>query len=122
MAIPESQLETWSHQGAVAGSCDTYNEIKKVLEASTVPYAPKDYKVFLQGSYGNDTNVYKESDVDVVIQLNQTFKSDTSELPSDQVAAWDKAYDSSSYGHSDFRKDVLKVRVRPGNTMVDGFG
>jgi hypothetical protein len=109
MAIPESQLETWSHQGAVAGSCDTYNEIKKVLEASTVPYAMKDYKVFLQGSYGNDTNVYKESDVDVVIQLNQTFKSDTSELPSDQVTAWDKAYSNSSYGYYNFRNDVLKV-------------
>jgi hypothetical protein len=109
MAIPESQLETWSHQGAVAGSCDTYNEIKKVLEGSTVPYAMKDYKVFLQGSYGNDTNVYKESDVDVVIQLNQTFKSDTSELSSDQVIAWDKAYSNSSYGYHDFRKDVRKV-------------
>jgi hypothetical protein len=109
MAIPESQLETWSHQGAVAGSCDTYNEIKKVLEASTVPYRQKDYKVFLQGSYGNDTNVYKESDVDIVIQLNETFRSDTSALPSDQVAAWDKAYSYSSYGYYDFRKDVLKV-------------
>jgi hypothetical protein len=109
MAIPEFQLESWSHQGAVAGSRDTYNEIKKVLEASTGPYAPKDYKVFLQGSYGNDTNVYKESDVDVVIQLNQTFKSDTSKLPSDQVAAWDRAYSNSSYGYYDLRNDVLKV-------------
>lgn len=109
MAIPESQLETWSHQGAVAGSCDTYNEIKKVLEASTVPYAQKDYKVFLQGSYGNDTNIYKESDVDIVIQLNQAFKSDISKLPSEQAVAWDKAYSQSDYGYYDFRKDVLKI-------------
>jgi hypothetical protein len=109
MAIPEIQLETWSHQGAVTGSCDTYNEVKKVLEASTVPYALQDYKVFLQGSYGNDTNVYKESDVDIVIQLNQTFKSDLSALPPDQIAAWDKAYSNSSYGYYDFRKEILQV-------------
>ena len=69
----------------------------------------KDYKVFLQGSYGNDTNVHKESDVDVVIQLNGTFQSDTTRLPSDQVTAWDKAYSNSSYGYYEFRKDVLKV-------------
>ncbi|MGA3070905.1 MAG: nucleotidyltransferase [Terracidiphilus sp.] len=121
MAIPESQLETWSHQGAVAGSCDTYNEVKKVLEASTVPYAMKDYKVFLQGSYGNDTNVYKESDVDVVIQLNQTFNSDTSALPPDQFVAWDKAYSSSGYNYYDFRKDVLKILTdRYGSDVKEG--
>ncbi len=121
MAIPESQLDTWSHQGAVAGSRDTYSEIKKVLEASTVPYAQKDYKVFLQGSYGNDTNVYKESDVDIVIQLNQTFKSDTSKLPLDQVAAWDKVYSNSSYGYYDFRKDVLTVLTdKYGNAVQVG--
>ena len=70
MAIPLSQLETWSHQGAIQGSSSTYNTIKKALESSTNPYAGKSYDVFLQGSYCNDTNIYAESDVDIVIRLN----------------------------------------------------
>ena len=55
MAIPESHLETWSHQGSVSQSSATYNTIKNVLEAVDTPYAGKTYCVFLQGSYGNDT-------------------------------------------------------------------
>jgi hypothetical protein len=31
MPIPEAQLETWSHQGAMAGSRDTYATVKAVL-------------------------------------------------------------------------------------------
>ena len=73
MAIPESQLETWSHQGSVTQSSNTYNTIKSVLEASTTPYADKNFEVFLQGSYGNDTNIYAESDVDIVIRLDDCF-------------------------------------------------
>jgi tRNA nucleotidyltransferase (CCA-adding enzyme) len=74
MAIPEAQLQTWSHQGAIAGSSSTYATVKNVLEAATTPYAAKRYKVFLQGSYGNDTNIYSESDVDIVIRLDTPFR------------------------------------------------
>ena len=35
-----------------------------------MPYADKNLKVFLQGSYGNDMNIYAESDVDIVIRLD----------------------------------------------------
>ena len=69
MAIPETQLETWSHQGSVAQSSSTYATIKNTLEEAGTAYNDKNYKVFLQGSYGNDTNIYSESDVDVVIRL-----------------------------------------------------
>jgi hypothetical protein len=67
LAIPESQLETWSHQGAIVGSRTTYATIKNLLESAATPYAGKLFKVFLQGSYGNDTNIFTESDVDIVI-------------------------------------------------------
>jgi len=39
MAIPESQLDTWSHQGSVTQSSTTYNTIKNVLDAVGSPYA-----------------------------------------------------------------------------------
>src|SRR5690606_21856487 len=109
MAIPESQLDTWSHQGSVTQSGSTYNTIKSVLEASTTPYASKNFSVFLQGSYGNDTNIYAESDVDIVIRLDDCFQSDLSELTEEEKAAYRSAFPDATYTHVDFKRDVLST-------------
>lgn len=109
MAIPESQLDTWSRQGSVTQSAATYNTIKNVLEDSTAPYAGKSYSVFLQGSYGNDTNIHAESDVDIVIKLDDCWQSDLSALAQEQKDKYDKAFVSATYTHVDFKRDVLKV-------------
>lgn len=109
MPIPESQLETWSHQGSVAQSSSTYNSIKYVLEDTTTPYADKNFKVFLQGSYGNDTNIYAESDVDIVIRLDDCFFSDTDWLSEEEKTAHKHAFKSAAYTHVDFKRDVLSV-------------
>ncbi len=109
MPIPESQLETWSHQGSITQSSNTYNTIKSVLEASTTPYAGKNFKVFLQGSYGNDTNIYAESDVDIVIRLDDCFHSDLESLSDDEKSAYKQAFSDATYTHTDFKRDVLSV-------------
>lgn len=109
MPIPESQLETWSHQGSITQSSNTYNAIKSVLEASTTPYAGRNFKVFLQGSYGNDTNIYAESDVDIVIRLDDCFLSDLESLSDDEKSAYQKAFSDATYTHTDFKRDVLSV-------------
>lgn len=109
MPIPESQLETWSHQGSIAQSSSTYNSIKNVLESGTTPYAGKNFKVFLQGSYGNDTNIYAESDVDIVIQLDDCFHRDLDSLSADEKAAHKRAFNDATYTHADFKRDVLSV-------------
>jgi hypothetical protein len=109
MAIPESQFQTWSHQGSVTQSSDTYHTIKNVLEASSTPYAGKNFEVFLQGSYGNDTNIYAESDVDIVIRLDECFHSDLSELSDVEKDAYQKAFSSATYTLSMFKQDVLSV-------------
>jgi len=109
MPIPESQLETWSHQGSITQSSNTYNAIKGVLEASITPYADKNFKVFLQGSYGNSTNIYAESDVDVVIRLDDCFQSDLSELTEEEKAAYKSAYSDATYAYSNFKIDVFSV-------------
>ena len=109
MPIPESQLETWSHQGSITQSSNTYNAIKNVLEASTTPYAGKNFKVFLQGSYGNDTNIYAESDVDIVIRLDDSFHRDLESLSDDEKSAYKQAFRDATYTHADFKRDVLSV-------------
>jgi hypothetical protein len=109
MAIPESQLETWSHQGSITNSSDTYNSIKDALIASSAPYAGKNYAAFLQGSYGNDTNIYSESDVDIVIRLDDCWQSDLSALSDVQKASYNSAFPNAIYTCSDFKRDVLSV-------------
>jgi len=109
MGIPEAQLDTWSHQGAIAGSSSTYATLKSALESATVPYSGKTYKVFLQGSYGNDTNIWAESDVDIIIRLDSCFHSDLSELNSTEKVAWKAAYPDATYNQVEFRRDVVKV-------------
>lgn len=125
MAIPESQLETWSHQGSVTQSAQTYDAIQKVLNDSSSPYFPRDFSVFLQGSYGNSTNVYRDSDVDIVIRLNQTFYSDLSNLEVAAKAGFDAAYPDAPYGFDEFKTDVLSwltskfgSAVQPGKKAI----
>jgi hypothetical protein len=109
MAIPNSQLETWSHQGSIKQSSDTYKNVKNVLESSNAPYSNKSYDVFLQGSYGNDTNIYAESDVDIVIRLNDCMQSDLTKLPQDQKDAYHNTYPNAVYTHSDFKSDIIDI-------------
>jgi len=125
MAIPESQLETWSHQGSITQSSATYNTIKNALESTGSGYAGKDYTVFLQGSYGNDTNIYSESDVDIVIRLNSCFFHGIESLPDDQKAAFKKAHSDATYGYFEFKKEVLALlndtygdSIKPGDKAI----
>jgi len=112
MAIPEAQLEIWSHQGSIAQSSTTYNAIRNALVAAGTPYAGRAFEVFLQGSYGNDTNIYAESDVDIVIRLDDTFHSDLQELTAEEQNAQQSAFEDATYTYTDFKRDVLSVLTR----------
>lgn len=108
MAIPESQLETWASQGSIKQSSETYGIIKNGLEANGTPYADKRYKVFLQGSYGNDTNVFRDSDVDVVMRMDAAHYRDTSRMTPPEVAAYNQAYPGGGFTLPDFKERVVQ--------------
>ena len=125
MAIPNLQLETWSHLGSVTQSAQTYEVIQQVLNDNTSPYYSKDFSIFLQGSYGNETNVYRDSDVDIVIRLNQTYYSDTNSLKPDAKTNRDKAFILATYQYADFKADVIGwlqkqfgADVKPGKKAI----
>jgi hypothetical protein len=122
MTIPLAQLETWSGQGAVTTSKATYATVKAALEDANANYTDRDFKVFLQGSYGNDTNIYAESDVDVVIRYDGTFYHDIKERPADEQAAFHAAYpNSGTYPYSDFKEHVRQaLRAKFGNSVKPG--
>lgn len=65
--------------------------------------------MFLQGSYGNDTNIYAESDVDIVIRLDECFHNDLEALSDDEKSAHSQAYSKATYTSTDFKRDVLSV-------------
>jgi hypothetical protein len=121
MSIPESQLETWSHQGSITQSSSTYATIKSALESGEAAYAAKTYDVYLQGSYGNDTNVWSDSDVDVVIQLNSAYYYDDNDLPDTIRNTFRQGLGTTSYAYLEFRRDVLaRLRSTFGKAVNDG--
>ena len=115
MAIPESQLDTWSHQGSVTQSSKTYGTVRRALLAGGTAYENKETKVFLQGSYGNATNIYAESDVDIVIVLRNCWQSDLTNLSEREKRTYREVYPDASYTYADFKSDVM-------NALMDRFG
>ena len=105
MSIPESQLEAWSNQGAQASSQNTYNSIKMALARHIWPTG-MNYEVYLQGSYPNATNIYGDSDVDIVVESSNIYYDDRP-LVLKQQMGWYK----SSYSWTDFRNEVKKALV-----------
>jgi hypothetical protein len=110
MGIPESQFETWSHQGAIVTSKATHESIRNALVANSSLVKDKKFEIYLQGSYKNDTNIYGESDVDVVVQLNSSFHYDLSALPVNESLLFKQIYPSAAiYLWNNFRADVLNA-------------
>lgn len=100
MPIDESQLETWSHQGAIQKASITANSVKLALNSYN--FFDNNYKVYLQGSYKNDTNIYGESDVDVIIQFNSTFYHN---VPSNQLNQ--SGISPATYSWDDYKNETL---------------
>jgi hypothetical protein len=85
MAISENQLDTWAKQAPKQQFVDTYGSIRTVLMSTNAPYHGKRaFEVHLQGSYGNETNVYGDSDVDIVVCTSDTFGYDLNDLAQNQ--------------------------------------
>src|SRR5579885_1576447 len=101
MPIPERQLKTWSHQGAVKTAKQTYALIKSALHRYAFPPGIR-YEVYLQGSYKNNTNILGDSDVDLVVQLNSIFYSNLTEDQKQQFG-----FVTAGYGYQEFRSAVL---------------
>lgn len=107
MAIAERQLETWSAQGPAKQFTDTYQSIRANLLDPSAPYPVKNVDVFLQGSYGNDTNIYGDSDVDIVLKHTGAFYHDISEMtPKEQEHFKGVFSTDADYGYTKFKADA----------------
>jgi hypothetical protein len=107
LAIPNAQLETWTSLGSVAQSRDTYATIARVLESPNAPYRKRDFDVFLQGSYKNNTNIYGDSDVDIVIRQKSCFYYNLDSLSDADKAEFRRLHPKpAEYTLGDFKREV----------------
>ncbi|KON63240.1 hypothetical protein KOEU_32500 [Komagataeibacter europaeus] len=125
MSISEKQLDIWSRQGSIIQSAATYQALRNVLERDDALYAHRSYSTFLQGSYGNDTNVYADSDVDIVMQLDSVFYTDLSELSASDKTNYETNRSPAQYSWTEFRKEVIAQltkaygsAVQPGSKAI----
>src|SRR5262252_5384975 len=112
MAIPTSQLETWSNQGATVTAEATHTSVRYALEtANTSLVRGRNIQIFLQGSYRNVTNIYSDSDVDIVVQWSETFTYDLARLAEPARGMKQRELDNlgpAAYPWDNFRRDVVE--------------
>jgi hypothetical protein len=106
MAISEAQLVTWANLPSSKQHRDTYGSISAVLLDKNAPYASLSKQVYLQGSYGNDTNVHGDSDVDIVVCSLASFDYDLSRLSPPEKAAFQRDYPGTGHSTQSFQQSV----------------
>jgi len=108
LPIPRSQLDTWSNQGATVTSQKTHESIRIALESYEWPPGVT-YDVYLQGSYRNTTNIYGNSDVDLVVELTSAFQYDISNLSLSEQGKYRADHSMATYRVDNFKDDVIQA-------------
>ena len=96
MGIPESQFQRWANRGAVTTAKKTHASIRNALALHEWP-GNLDHEVYLQGSYRNATNIRGDSDVDIVVQIHNPWRSDLSDLSAYELELCQKSVVTASY-------------------------
>ena len=78
--------------------------IKEKYDLAELP----DLEAFLQGSYSNDTNITKSSDVDIVIRIINVWRADKSTLSAADTERYNSNTKSSQYNFTSFNQDILQ--------------
>ena len=119
MPIPESTLSKWSHHQAATAFVQAHVPVREALDAYEGRSQFK-YEVFLQGSYKNGTNLGGDSDVDVVVRLNQRLRPRVAKLTGERLQK-DVSHKGSYERWKAFRGHALKaMKVRFGNAVTSG--
>ncbi|MBQ2831381.1 nucleotidyltransferase [Methanobrevibacter sp.] len=102
------KLEEYSKQGDKTKFTETFNELKEFFTQKINSEKYK-FNIYLQGSYGNDTNIQEDSDVDIVIELTNVFYSNKNSLTPEQRQDFDSKYSESNISVHDFKSHILNI-------------
>lgn len=68
-----------------------------------------DFKIYLQGSYANSTNIWGNSDVDIVIELDGLFNHNINECSSEDQKKFHEKYPCATINIEDFKSTIISV-------------
>lgn len=108
LTIPDSQLATWSRFVDAPQSKRTADIIRYELKRHGTRVVGGIFDVYLQGSYRNSTNIFRDSDVDIVVELESVFNSDVSALTDREQQLRENSYEPASITLQSFRDQVLQ--------------
>ena len=108
MPIPENQLEIWAKYHSTNKAQYTHKVIRKAIR--TYNYSRNyDFEDYLQGSYASHTNIYADTDVDIVVQLNSVFRWNGAYLSAQQRRVINETYPTATYSLVDFKSEVISA-------------
>lgn len=112
-AYNEQTLSSWSKPASKTEEQKISNAISMIKDAVKAHITLKDKNIefIIQGSYGNNTNVKLDSDIDVCIMLKDTFYSEYRE----GATRDDYGFTRGTNSFDDYRSCVIKA-------MIEKFG
>jgi len=114
MAVTEQQLIGWSKPISTSEDEKCKRAISQITEAIREKFG-NSVSIFLQGSYRNNTNVRKDSDVDIVVRHNGYFYHDLQRLDEHDKQIYEATRIAGNYNFSELKNDVL-------NALIAQFG
>jgi predicted nucleotidyltransferase len=108
MQLTEEQLISWSKPVSKTEDEKCQNAINIISEIIKNKFG-NNIKIYLQGSYQNDTNVRRDSDVDIVVEYTKTFYPELDFLTDPQKEVFHSYTKDSDYTFSQFKLEVLQT-------------
>src|SRR5438045_3122627 len=114
MVLTEQLLNTWARPVSTTEDEKCKRTISQISEAIRNKFGNK-VTIFLQGSYENNTNVRRDSDVDVVVRHDGYFYHDLQRL-----SEHDRQIFDGNWTPGDYQFDKLKEDIHQALTTVFG--
>ncbi|MFC2060028.1 nucleotidyltransferase [Chloroflexota bacterium] len=108
MPITGKILGSWSHHNSAMASKQAHVSIRNALAAYSGWAKDAQYEIFLQGLYKNATNLRRDSDVDVVVQLSAIVQPRVVAIRGSQLEQ-DQSHKVAYQRWQSFREQVLNA-------------
>lgn len=107
MNVDEEQFARWAKAPSETEEGKCQHTVSRITEALRSKFDNR-ISVFIQGSYKNRTNVRLDSDVDVVVRLDDIYFGDISEMDEADKQKYNEIPDSD-YTFKQFKDDVQRT-------------
>src|SRR5215212_6764392 len=113
MAIPAAQLDRWATLYNPGTAQAAHVAVREALARRRTEVWMRQVSDYLQGSYRNATSIYRDTDVDLVLEWTGVCNYDFSALGfNDQIRARVAPSSPPPYQFPQFRADVLDALQR----------